>query len=103
MAAVLDRLIVSEPGFRGGRPRIANTRLTVADIALLHLRLGQTPVEIAGRYDVAMAAVYAALAFYFDHRAEIDADIAADEAYAVKDQAAHPDTLLSRVRLAAGG
>lgn len=100
MAAVLDRFIVSEPGYRGGRPRINGTRLTVAEIALLHLRMGQTPVEIAGRYDLPLAAVYAALAFYFDHRQEIDADIAADEAYAAEFRAANPHKLLSKTALA---
>lgn len=49
MEAVLDRLIVSEPGYRGGRPRIAGTRITVADVAIWRLRWGMTPVEIAAR------------------------------------------------------
>jgi len=101
MAAVLDRFIVSEPGYRSGRPRIDGTRITVAEIALLHLRMGHTPIEIAGRYDLPLAAVYAALAFFFDHREKIEADIAADEAYAAEFKTANPHKLLSKSTLAA--
>ncbi len=98
MEAVLDRLIVSEPGYRGGRPRIAGTRITVADVAIWHLRWGMTPVEIAGHYDLSLGSVHAALAYYFENREAIDARIAADEAFVAEYIAAHPDTLLSRIR-----
>jgi uncharacterized protein (DUF433 family) len=29
------------PGVRGGKPRIAGTRITVADVVLLHRRMGR--------------------------------------------------------------
>lgn len=38
-------------------------------------------VEIAGEYDLPLGAVHAALAYYYDHRAEIDESIAEDLAF----------------------
>jgi len=55
-----------------GRPQIAGRRVTVADIAILHLRQGESIEAIAENFDLAPAAVAAALAFYFDHKDEID-------------------------------
>lgn len=52
MEVVLDCHIEITPDVRGGRPRIAGTRITVADIVIMHLRLGQSLEEIAGKYDL---------------------------------------------------
>jgi len=57
---------------RSGKPRIAGTRITVEDVAMMHLTLGQSLVEIAGFYNLSLAAVHAAMAYYFDHRETID-------------------------------
>ncbi len=64
--------IESTPGTRVGKPRISGTRITVADIVLMHRRLGRALEEIAGTYDLPLAAVYAAMAYYYDHKDEID-------------------------------
>src|SRR5712691_1388496 len=64
--------IESTSGTRGGKPRISGTRITVADIVLMHRRLGRALEEIAGTYDLPLAAVYAAMAYYYDHKDEID-------------------------------
>lgn len=82
MTIALDRYIEATPDIRGGRPRIADTRLTVADITLMYLRLGQSLEEIAGKYDLSLAAVYAAIAYYYDHQEEIDHSIVEDRAFA---------------------
>jgi hypothetical protein len=37
--------------------------------------MGKSVDEIAAEYNLSMADVYAALAYYFDHRVEIDRDI----------------------------
>jgi len=55
--------IESTPDTRGGKPRIAGTRITVADIVLMHRRLGRALEEISGTYDLPLAATYAAMAF----------------------------------------
>ena len=97
MQAVMDQHIELTPGVRGGRPRIAGTRLTVADIVMLHLRLGKAVEEIAGKYQVTLSDVHAALAYYYDHRAGIDADMAADEAYGDAFIQSHPSRLRARL------
>jgi Protein of unknown function (DUF433) len=43
--------------------------------------MGKTADEIATKYDLSLADVYAALAFYFDHRAEIDASLREGKAF----------------------
>ena len=78
---VLDRHIQVTSGVRGGKPHITNTRITVDDIVIMHLRMGASLEEIAGKYDLSPAAVHAALAYYYDHRDAIDQRIADDEAF----------------------
>ena len=51
-------------------------------IVIMHLRLGQSLEEIAGKYDLDLADAHAAMAYYYDHRMEIDGSIEADEAFA---------------------
>ena len=71
----LDRHIEITPGVSGGKPRIAGHRITVQDIVIWHDRLGKSADEIATDYELTLANVYAALAYYFDHREEIDKSI----------------------------
>jgi uncharacterized protein (DUF433 family) len=71
MEVTLNQHIEITPGVRGGKPRIAGTRMTVADIATLYLRMGQSLDLIAGKYHLPLASVYAAMAYYYDHRDEI--------------------------------
>lgn len=80
MAQVLEKHIEISEGLRGGKAHLAGTRITVSDIVIWHLRLGQTLDEVAARYDLSLSAVYTAIAYYYDHRAEIDREI--DESYA---------------------
>lgn len=58
----------------GGKPCIAGRRIAVEHIALWHERPGRSVDEIASEYDE-LADVYAALAYYFAHREEIDRSI----------------------------
>ena len=78
----LDQHIECTPGVAGGKPRIAGHRITVQNIAIWHDRLGIGVDEIASEYDLTLADVHAALAYYFDHRAEIDRCIQEGEAFA---------------------
>lgn len=103
MQVVMDQHIELSPDVRGGRPRIAGTRLTVADIVMLHLRMGKAVEEIAGKYQVTLSDVHAALAYYYDHRAVIDADMAADEAYGEAFARNHASRLRSRLDAANHG
>ena len=67
----LDQHIETRPDIAGGKPRIAGHRITVRDIVLWHERLGKSVDEIASDYGLTLADVHAALAYYFDHRADI--------------------------------
>jgi uncharacterized protein (DUF433 family) len=77
----LDAHIERTPGVCGGKPRIAGRRLTVQHIAICHERLGRSVDEITAEYDLSLSQVHAALAYYHDHRAEIDRSIEEDEAF----------------------
>ena len=98
MAAILDRFIEQTPGTRGGKPRISGTRITVGDIKVMYLNLGQSLEEIAATYDLPLSAVYAAMAYYYDHQAEMDRAIADDRAYVEAMRAQTPSLLQERLR-----
>jgi uncharacterized protein (DUF433 family) len=68
-------LISSNPKVRDGRPCIAGTGLRVTDIVLASVIHLQTPDQIAVGYGISLAQVYAALAYYYEHKAALDADI----------------------------
>lgn len=75
-ATVLSiNLIMSDPEVRKGRPYIAQTGIRVMDIAAAMLFHDQTPAEIADAYELSLAQVHAALAYYYEHRTEIDQDL----------------------------
>jgi uncharacterized protein (DUF433 family) len=71
----LDEHIVSTPGVMGGKPRIAGHRISVQDVAIWRNELGYTVEQIANDYNLNLADVHAALAYYYDHKEEIDAAI----------------------------
>ena len=68
-------LITSNPQVRGGRPCIAGTSVRVTDVVVASILHDQTPDEIAAGYAIPLASVYAALAYYYEHKAELDDDI----------------------------
>jgi len=98
MAVVLDGYIEIKSEVRGGQPCAAGTRIRVADIVLMHLRLGQSLEEIAGKYDLSLAAVHAAMAYYYDHRSELDRSIEEDEAYAEAFRRNNPSLLQEKLK-----
>jgi len=77
----LDQHIEVTPGTAGGKPRIAGHRITVQNIAIWHERIGKSADEIATECDLTLSDVYAALAYYYDHRSEIDRDIEESKAF----------------------
>ena len=79
---ILDHHLEITPGIAGGKPRIAGHRITVQNIAIWHERMGKSADEIAEEYDLTLGDVYAALAYYFDHRDEIDRSIGEGQAFA---------------------
>jgi uncharacterized protein (DUF433 family) len=95
--APIPQHIESTPDVRAGKPRIAGTRITVADVATLHYRLGQSLEEIAGEYDLPLAAVYAAIAYYHDQREEIDRSIEEEKAFAEALRRSQPSPLQEKL------
>jgi len=71
------RYITRVPGVRGGCPIIEGTRIGVHDVIGL-LQNGETVDSIATRCfsNVTRAQVYECLAYYEDHRGEIDVLVA---------------------------
>lgn len=65
------------------RAYIAGTRVRVQDIVSDHERHGLSPEMIVREYSqLTLGQVHAALAFYYDHRDEVRADMKADEEFA---------------------
>lgn len=74
-------LIVSDPNLRAGRPVIAGTSLRVQDIVIAYTIQGLSLTDLAEQYpSLTPAGIHAALAYYYEHQAEIDADIQTDDA-----------------------
>ena len=71
--------IVSTPDICGGKPRISGHRITVQNVMIWHERVGYSVEEIASMYELTLAEVYSALAYYFDHKDEIDRSVAESE------------------------
>ncbi len=76
--------IVSNPAVRSGRPIITGTTLRVQDVAAHHIYRHYTPDELAYQLEISLAQVYAALAYYYEHKEEIDAQLADDLEFARK-------------------
>jgi len=84
MTTDINSLLTSSPDVRHGRPRISGTGITVHRIAIWYT-LGHSAEEICHQYGhLTLAGVYAALAYYHANRAQINAEIAADEAEALR-------------------
>jgi uncharacterized protein (DUF433 family) len=73
MIATSYRYIVQQAGVRSGHPIVEGTRIGVHDVIGL-LQNGETVDTIVGRCfpNITRAQVYECLAYYEDHRGEID-------------------------------
>ncbi len=96
--AILDRHIEIAPGVAGQKPRIVGHRITVQSIVIWHEWMGLSPDEIASERDLSLSEVYAALAYYHGHRAEIDQSIRADRAFAEELRRVTPSKLPEKLR-----
>jgi uncharacterized protein (DUF433 family) len=68
--------IVMTPGYCGGRPRIDGTRISVESIAR-RVNDGVSAAKIVETLPhLTLASVYDALGYYYDHKDEMDAEIA---------------------------
>ncbi len=70
----IDQIAINSQ-VRNGRPFIVGTTITVADIAVAKVFTMMEAEEIADHYRLTLPQVYSALAFYYDHKTEIDQSI----------------------------
>ena len=98
MASVTLGHIEITPGVCGGKPHIAGHRIAVQNVVVWHERMGLDPDEIATTYGLTLSDVYAALAYYHDHRDEIDQSIASDEAFVSELRRQIPSKLAEKLR-----
>ena len=61
----------------GGVPLIADTTMKVVELVTSHQAYGWSPEELAFQYPyLSMGQIHSALAYYWDHQEERDADMA---------------------------
>jgi uncharacterized protein (DUF433 family) len=76
---VLHPHITSDPAICGGSPCIIGTRFPVRSVVVYILRHGDTPEELRAVFpQLNLAAIYDALAYYYDNREDMDAEIRAN-------------------------
>ena len=96
--AVLDRHIVITPDVACGKPRIAGHRITVQNVVIWYEWMGLSADEIAADHGLGLSDVYAALAYYHDHRAEINRAIQEDHAFIEELRKMTPSKLPEKLR-----
>ncbi|MEM6517819.1 MAG: DUF433 domain-containing protein [Cyanobacteria bacterium P01_D01_bin.71] len=81
-------------------PIILGTNLKVVELVMAQKAYGWTPEEIQINHrNLSMGQIYAALAYYWDHRKALDADIQQRESYAENlAQQASPSPFVTRLR-----
>ena len=81
MTDVIRDHIEIVPGEAGPKARIAGHRIRVQDVAIWHEKLGMSPDDIVDQYPtITLADIHAALAYYWDHREDIERAIAEEHA-----------------------
>jgi uncharacterized protein (DUF433 family) len=78
-AKVVYSHITKQPGVRGGKACIDDTRISVVDVVAL-LKQGLDDQEIVKRYpSLNLAQVHAAISYYYENREELEANLAEDD------------------------
>jgi uncharacterized protein (DUF433 family) len=91
--------IAKTPGVCGGRACIAGHRVRVLDIVAWHEHQGMTPDEIVSHVpSLTLADVHAALAYYFDHMAEIQEEMRSERELVEKFRGNHPSLVEAKLR-----
>lgn len=67
--------ILREDGVLGGKPHIEGHRIAVHHVAWWYLQ-GVSAETLAQEYGLSPAEVHAALVYYYDHKGEIDRELA---------------------------
>jgi uncharacterized protein (DUF433 family) len=95
---VIAEHIVSTTDTCGGAPRIAGSRIRVKDVVIWHIHHGMSLDEIITKWPhLTHAGVHAALAYYYDRKDQIEAEIEADEAWYEEMKAKTPSLVQSKL------
>jgi len=96
VATAYEQIVLSEKSV----PTIAGTTMKVVELVMAQRAHGWSPEELHFQHpDLSMSQIHTALAYYWDHKAKIDADIEASLRFA--DQArlsAEPSPFVAKVR-----
>ncbi|NES74128.1 MAG: DUF433 domain-containing protein [Okeania sp. SIO2D1] len=95
---VQSRHITVSPKIRFGKPCIAGTRIAVEDIAVMYLQNKESLEKIALDYNLSLASVYAAIAYYYDNQEEIDRRRTEGKAFAEEFEYNNPSLLQEKLR-----
>lgn len=86
-------------GARGLKPVIRGTRIRVVDVLNWYESMGWSVSKIVEEFPhLTPADVHAALAYYWDHKDEIDRWIVEDEAYVEEMRRLHPSRLEEQLK-----
>jgi uncharacterized protein (DUF433 family) len=88
------------PGYCGGAPRIAETRITVHHLVVMVEHLGISTGEILEQYNLTLGQLHAALSYYYDHQEEIDRLIEKDDDLLEEARSTPSSTQEARIRAA---
>lgn len=89
--------ITRTPGVCGGKPCIAGSRIRVQDVYVWHELQGRSPDEIVSSFpQLTLADVYAALAYFWDHRDQILLEMREQEELVEQMKAQFPSKLPER-------
>ena len=70
-------LIYRDPEVQDGRPCLLGSDISVSDIVTHYQHDAIDDEEAAAHFEIGLAHVHAAMTYYYQHQAEIDADLAA--------------------------
>jgi uncharacterized protein (DUF433 family) len=77
----------------GGKPHLTGHRIRVVDVAIWNEKFGWSPDAIASEFNLSLAEVHAALAYYFANREALDAELKADAAFVEELKQRYPTRL----------
>ena len=83
-----------------GAPIIVDTNMKVVELVLAQLAHGWSPEELHFQHPyLSLGQIHSALAYYWDHKTELDADIDRRRLYAEEERGkADPSPLASKIR-----
>lgn len=104
MAGVSKEHIRIVQGAGGPKPCIVGSRIRVKDVVTWHENLAMSAKEIVETYDeLTLADVYAALAYYWDHREELDRQWAEAQAWAEEYMRNNPSRIQEMLKQSRSG